>query len=109
MKSITRVILPLLLGAGAVFGITFIRNYSPTDEDRDTKVGSSKNVEVLKFGTTRAIPPKESMSDRGVMEIPPSVRHLQYWESDYEVGTPGHFEFWCQNRNEQPVTVRIPI
>src|SRR5262249_16198846 len=107
MKSITRVILPIVLVAGAVFGITFIRMYSTTD-DTITSPSEPKNVEALRFNTTRAIPPKEAMNDRNIMEIPASVRHLQYWNSDFEVGTPGHFEFWCQNRHEQPVTVRVP-
>jgi len=109
MKSITRVVLPILLVAGAIFGITFIRMYSTTDEGTIDPGGGRRNVEALKFFTTKAMPAKEEMNDRGVMEIPQSLRHLQYWDSDCEVGVAGHFEFWCQNRHEQPVTVRVPF
>ena len=33
---------------------------------------------------------------------------LLYWDAQFEAGLPGHFEFWAQNPNPEPVTVRVP-
>ncbi len=102
MKSLTRVGLPILLVAGVVFGITFIRMYSPEDEQSQGK-GKGKETlvareQVLKFYTTKA-----------AVTTPASTpKHLWYWDSTIEVGSPGHFEFWCQNKHDQPVTIWVP-
>jgi hypothetical protein len=45
---------------------------------------------------------------RAVVSTPTSTpKHLWYWDSTVEVGAPGHFEFFCENRQSQPVKVNI--
>ena len=102
MKSIIRVALPILLVAGLVFGITFIRMYSSDDQTPDitsSKDGGKGVEQALRFGTLRAV---ASTPDA-------SPKHLRYWDSESEVGAPGHFEFLCQNRHPKPVIVRVPM
>lgn len=102
MKSLTRVGLPILLVAGVVFGITFIQMYSPPEEEKTTTDdrGKKENADrqVLKFFTTKAVANTAGNT----------AKHLWYWDSTIEVGAPGHFEFWCQNRHDQPVTIWVP-
>jgi hypothetical protein len=102
MKTFTRIGLPILLVAGVVFGITFIRMYSPPEERQgsgDAKTEKDVGREAaLKFFTVRAIVGNPSSTPK----------YLWYWDSTVEVAAPGHFEFWCQNRNPQPVTIRVP-
>lgn len=101
MNSFTRIGLPILLVAGVVFGITFVLMYSPEEEKPSN--GNSGDLtpttgQALKFFTTKAI-----------VSTPNSTpKHLWYWDSTIEVGAPGHFEFWCANKHDQPVTVWIP-
>ena len=79
MKSLTRVGLPILLVAGVVFGITFIRMYSPEDENPSgSGPGPGKAVareQVLKFFTTKAV----------VTTRASTPKHLWYWDSTIEV------------------------
>jgi len=87
---------------GVVFGITFIRMYSSDDAGpegtTDTKAGGKTAEQPLKFFTVKAI-----------VATPESTpKHLWYWDPEVEVGEPGHFEFWCQNRHPQSVTLRVP-
>lgn len=103
MKTFTRIVLPILLVAAGVFGITFIRVYSPDDPDDSGGGGDGGKAGVvrepaLKFFTTGAIASNEKSTPK----------HLWYWDSTIEIGTPGHFEFWCQNRHPEPVTVHVP-
>src|SRR5205085_4935707 len=103
MKTLTRVGLPILLVAAVVFGITFIRVYSPDEETPSAGTsggagGQNNREPPLKFFTTKAIVGKPESTPK----------HLWYWDSTIEVGAPGHFEFWCENRSAQPVTVRVP-
>jgi hypothetical protein len=101
MKSIIRVALPILLVAGLVFGITFIWMYSSGDQGPEMsqgKDGGKGAEQALKFFSRTAAASKPDVTPK----------HLQYWESESEVGAPGHFEFLCQNRHSNPVTVRVP-
>jgi hypothetical protein len=111
MKSFLRIVLPILVVAGLAFGITFLKLYSPdeasTDDPSLAGKGSSR-VLPLNFYTLLAAVPKEDTNERGEKEIPNSKRHLKYWDPDLEVGAPGHYAFWCQNRNDKPVVVRVP-
>jgi hypothetical protein len=101
MNSFTRIGLPILLVAGVVFGITFILMYSPEDVKDPTTGKEGQQVsdrQMLKFYTTKA-----------AVSTPTSTpKHLWYWDSTVEVGAPGHFEFWCSNKHEQPVTIWVP-
>ena len=102
--------LPILLVAGVVFGITFIQMYSPDEDRPDTGGGQPKGGPQglpLKFGVVRVAAPREERNDQGPVPLASHLLHLKYWNSDLEVGAPGHYDFWCQNRHDQPVTVRI--
>ncbi len=112
MRSFTRIGLPVLLVVGIVFGITFIGMYSSDDSPSNDgggvpKGGAAVSALPLKFSTIIVtpvpIPPSGEMKD-----VPSGLRHLFYWDANIEVGSPGHYEFWCQNRNAEPVSVRVP-
>jgi hypothetical protein len=112
MKTFTRIVLPILLVAGVVFGITFIQMYSPDEDKPDATAGGSGKPGgpqglPLKFGLTRVAAPKEERTESGPAALADHLRHLKYWNGDVEVGAPGHYDFWCQNRAEQPVTARV--
>jgi hypothetical protein len=111
MKTFTRIVLPILLVAGVVFGITFIQMYSPDEERPDAATNPTKSSGPqglpLKFGLTRVAAPREERTDQGEARLPAHLLHLKYWSGDLEVGAPGHYDFWCQNRHDQPVTVRV--
>ena len=104
MKSFTRIGLPILLVVAVVFGITFIRVYSPEDSNpsNDSSVGPKEGTtnkdRPIRFYTTRAV--------KGTTKSTP--KYLWYWDSTVEVGAPGHFEFWGLNRHADPVTIRVP-
>ena len=93
MKSFTRIGLPILLVVGVVFGITFIRMYSPEDTETDetflyasianiSEVGIFvRTVYPLTVGTRltlRFAPPKmpEAFILRGVVQWVNGVRAL---------------------------------
>jgi hypothetical protein len=102
MNSFTRVGLPIVLVAGLAFGITFIRMYSPEDESASVPSGGDPKQTIrrelpLKFFTTRA----------AVSSPDSTPKHLWYWDANIEVGAASHYEFWCQNRHQQPVSVRV--
>jgi hypothetical protein len=105
MNSFTRIGLPILLVVGLVFGITFVRMYSPDDSTPEgpKAAGSGKAAQAkvlpVRFGLTTASAQPDT--------LPPGLETLKYWDSVVEVGQGGHFEFWCHNRNAQPVTVRV--
>ncbi len=90
MKTLTRVVLPILAVAGLVFGITWIANYTPNDPNKkgEQEKGGIKG-DALKFPFVTA----QAKSNEWT----------RYWDSDYEVGTKGHFDFWFRNISDQPV------
>ena len=105
MNSFTRIGLPILIVVAAVFGITFVRVYSPDDPDAATNArpaGAGKPVartEPLKVLLSTAKPVGTNPE--------PWERSQIYWNPEIEVGEPGHFEFWAYNPNPEPVTVRV--
>ncbi|HKB00743.1 MAG TPA: hypothetical protein VKD90_00925 [Gemmataceae bacterium] len=113
MRSFTRIVLPILLVAGVVFGITFIQVYSP-EEERNEPAGPGPSSKPgtqglpLKFGVFRAAAPREERNEQGPLPLPAHLLHLKYWNPDLEVGAAGHYDFWCQNRHPTPVSVRVP-
>ena len=113
MKSFTRIGLPVLLVIGIVFGITFIGMYSsddsPTHDGGMSKMGGGTSMVLpLNFSATIITPVPVPPSGE-IKDVPSNLRHLYYWEANIEVGASGHYEFWCQNRNAQPVSVRVPL
>lgn len=111
MRSFTRIGLPVLLVVGIVFGVTFIGMYSSNDSPSNDggvnpKGTTGATVFPLKFSTTIATPVPVSPSGE-IKDVKEGLRHLYYWDSSIEVGAPGHYEFWCQNRNPEPVSVRV--
>lgn len=104
MKSFTRIGLPVLVVIAAVFGITFVRVYSPDEPDpaagpKPAKTNSTARKEVLQFPFRVVAPMKESPD--------PARMSLALWDPQVEVAAPGHFEFWTANPNPEPVTVRV--
>jgi hypothetical protein len=100
MNSFTRIGLPILLVAGVVFGITFILMYSPEEKNPSTGTDGEQvsDRQMLKFYTVEA-----AVGTPGA-----TPKHLWNWDSTIEVGAPGHFEFLCSNKHEQPVTIWVP-
>ncbi|HEX3147306.1 MAG TPA: hypothetical protein VHR66_04440, partial [Gemmataceae bacterium] len=105
MNSFTKVALPIVLVVGLVFGITFIRMYSteepsPTDHPKETtgKTATARELPV-KFGLTKAAPQGDDPL--------PAYRSIKYWDPILEIGTPGHFDFWCQSHTAEPITIRV--
>jgi hypothetical protein len=113
MKTFTRIVLPILLVGGVVFGITFIQMYSPEEDKPDgggpagpVSKGGSEGL-PLKFGLTTVAAPREERTEQGPVPVADRLRHLKYWNPDIEVNAAGHYDFWCQNRHDQPVTARV--
>jgi hypothetical protein len=112
MKSFTRVLLPILLVFGVVAGITYVQLYSdpdtPTEGPRDAQERKTANLgPPLKFFTLKVAAPRMERGEDGEVRVARHLLHLKYWEPDVEVGAPGHYDFWCQNRHPEPVTVRV--
>jgi hypothetical protein len=103
MKSFTRIGLPIFIVVAAVFGITFVRVYSPDDPGSNdkpkTKTKAAAKVTPLKVDLTKATPVSATPEDW--------QRSLIHWDPETEVGVPGHFEFWAQNVNADPVIVHL--
>src|SRR5918995_1257700 len=111
MRSFSRVVLPILLVAGVVFGLTIVMMLSPDDDPgagpRETKDRKAQGPGLpLKFFTLVATAPREEKNERtGEMTVPRHQLHLKYWDPEVEVGGSGHYPFWCQNKHDQPVTI----
>lgn len=104
MNSLTRIGLPILVVVGAVFGITFVRMYS-TDDPAPLPATPS-----LTPGKPLAKPPLTmNLATAAPVTGKPEAWQvpLTYWNPEVEVGVPGHFEFWCQNPNPEPVNLRV--
>jgi len=91
MKTFTQIVLPIIILAGVVFGITYIKIFSSnpgvsTDENRK----AITTVDPLKFNLI-------------VGRKDPTEWHLRYWRNDYELGEDGHYDFWFRNQHDQPV------
>lgn len=105
MNSFTRIGLPIFVVVAAVFGITFVRMYSPDDPD------NGQNPRPT--GTTKSLVRKEPLklllsTAKPVTANPePWERSLTHWDPEVEVGEAGHFEFWAHNPHPEPVTVRV--
>ena len=105
MKSFTRIGLPILVVIAAVFGITFVRVYSPDDP------GAADGPKPARAGKVAAkdLPLKMGLTPVGPVSLKPEPwqQSLTYWNPEFELGVPGHFEFWCQNPHREPVTIRV--
>lgn len=103
MKSLTRIGLPIFVVVAAVFGITFVRVYSPDEPGQDTgpkpKAAKSAANDVLTFPIL-TVAPISGKPDAG-------RESLALWDSEIEVGAPGHFEFWALNNHPESVTARV--
>lgn len=103
MKSFTRIGLPILVVVAAVFGITFVRVYSPDDQGQSggpkPKAAKSAVKDVLTFPIV-TVAPGSGKADAG-------RESLALWDPEIEVGAPGHFEFWALNKHPESVTARV--
>ncbi|QVL33147.1 hypothetical protein KIH39_04310 [Telmatocola sphagniphila] len=98
MKSLTQIVLPIVILAGLVFGITFLTNYTSTESEVESdKKNSQKLAKAppLKFFTLRA----DAKAD---------APYTKFWQSTVEIGSHGNFDFWCQNRHPEPIVATVP-
>jgi hypothetical protein len=103
MKSFTRIGLPILVVVAAVFGITFVRVYSPDEPGQGggpkPRAAKSAGKDVLTFPIV-TVAPTTGKPDSG-------RESLALWDPEIEVGAPGHFEFWAHNNHAEAVTARV--
>ncbi|MGK3899651.1 hypothetical protein ABI062_15475, partial [Enterococcus faecium] len=85
MGSSTKVLLPVALLFAVIFGITFISSNSNTAVDpvKTATPTVKKREEPLIFPLVAAEPDRKSPN--------PAIRTMTL---DWEVGSPGHFDFW---------------
>lgn len=103
MKFFSRVVLPVALVIAAVFGITFVRVYSPEDPDtapRGPKGAAGKGTSEPLRIPLRIAAPVSPPVDKG-------RETLTYWNPEIEMGVAGHYEFWAHNTHPDPVNVRV--
>jgi hypothetical protein len=97
MGSTTRVILPIVLLFGVIFGITFISNNTNTPvEQPKPSVVPNKKIDPLSFGIVNAEPNPNSSN--------PAIRTMTV---DWDIGVTGHFDFWFLNPNKETVQVYL--
>lgn len=84
----------LVILTGAVFGMTVLIINLPSDSRRQTD-DQVPTAAPLMLPTTVA----KRSTDLG-----PSFR---FHKDEYEYGSPGHYDFWFRNQNEQPAKVQL--
>lgn len=98
MKSLLRILVPLVILVVVVFGITYFSRYTPTDDDGGGKTGTDGGVSgepPLRFFTSgrRWDPRSESLPDR-------------IFPGFYEPGETQHkTAFWFENRNDAEIQI----
>jgi hypothetical protein len=108
MNSFTRIGLPILIVVLAVFGMTYVKLYtSTTDENAassDTKDGGTGKEGKLareapiKFVNTTATLTADPSKD------PPTMK---FWDPEVELGQRGAYVYWCSNKHDKPVTMKV--
>ncbi|MBY0513985.1 MAG: hypothetical protein K2P78_08760 [Gemmataceae bacterium] len=97
-KSTIKVVLPLVALVGVVFGVTYLSTYVPksTDSaDPNAKVGDGKEPALSFYSSTRSWNPESA--DPQDHSFP----------GFYERGAEGKAQFWFENRNPAPVTLKL--
>ncbi len=90
MRSFTKVILPIIVIIGLIFGITYVSNFSNRDP-------------IPVTNNTAASPPPLVIPLTTVSWSQNDGYLTKYWKSGYETLEDGHFDFWFHNANAQPV------
>lgn len=112
MNSFLKIGLPILLVAGLVFGLTFMRLY--TSDDKAAAPIGAANVAgpanaagqmPLDFFTTKASPPALDILGKPEGE---RFQHLKHWQAEVEASAEGGYGYWCQNKHPTAVRIRAP-
>ncbi len=102
MKTLNQIVLPIALLGGLVFGITYFLNYTSGPSPTDGGAKASTAEAALKFwemtGRRETVKGKETEKEKDT-----DSKQNKYWRDDYELGEPGHYDFWFLNKNLQPV------
>lgn len=110
MNSFLRVGLPILVVIGLVFGITFVRLYTGSDETKEAGAIDATG-KPLTFGTDSALhffTVKAAVPPAAALARPDGAQflHLKYWPPEVEIGASAGYGFWCENKHPQAVRLR---
>jgi len=106
MKTVTRVVLPLLVLVGLVFGIAYVSQFTakktnidgPRSDDPNPK--SSAAADPLRFAEYQANWEKSSDIDLSSDPAEAAVR-------DIEIGTQNHYDFWFHNPHDRNAIIGL--
>lgn len=105
MKTLTRVILPLIVVVGLVFGIAYVTQYTdkskPPDKPNDSG-GDNAQRELLRFRELQANWNRFDSDSDGIGE-----EDQLPLPKDVELGSKHHYDFWFNNPHDQPVSVTL--
>lgn len=127
LSATVKLVVPLMVLAGLVFGVTFILMYTPTPEEKETKTnspsGSTGGPPLYFFTSTRSWdPPQLNGPYRNLWLLAPSANKepaqdpLKFnftaqdriFQGFYEAGdTLRRTQFWFENRNKSPVIMEL--
>jgi hypothetical protein len=100
MKTLTQVILPIGAVLGVVFIITYIGNY--TEPIVRSKTGPGQETNSSGKSKAGDLP---MVFVRRVAEPDDKDPALKNWQSNYELGSEGQFDFWFRNPNPEAVAL----
>src|SRR5271165_5863022 len=99
MKTLTQVVLPIVIVIGLIGGVTFVAQYSGTrPRDRVTGPILPSNL----GGDPLLVFP---VSD-GAWELTNDPDKTPY-VGEFEVRNPGHYDFWFRNTTPSPVDLKL--
>lgn len=92
MKTLTQLVIPLVIIVGIVGGVTFVRQYNAT--------------------APATPPPTESVASSATANFPlflpvKAVEWTPAYAGEVEEQVPGHHDFWFENRNDFPVLMGV--
>lgn len=108
LRSTLKILVPLVVLVGVVFGITLLMIYKPAETKDPTDGGDSQAVpggqSPLRFFTTaRHYDPRPVWGDD---PVPVSLQD-HYFPGYFERNTETKTAFWFENRHEKPVLVQL--
>jgi hypothetical protein len=103
MKPILKIAVPLVVLVGVVFGITYIMIYVPPDQKTDD--GPTGDRPLIFPSATRFWQPGWATAPDDDEKGADPLNRL--FPGFYEQGMKGKARFWFQNKNPQPVTIKL--
>ena len=126
LRTLVRVVVPLAILTGVVFGVTFFAQYSPRLEEEKESISpastGSREPPLRFFSSERRWdPPTEEPTYQGLYLLAPSAFAARDAEDRsrfnlqdrifpgfFEVGSQVHSaSFWCENRHSQPALLQL--